>query len=127
MKKPLLLAVVLIASLFAQVPPEHEMTKYVLALAHKGPHFGEGSKEEAAKLKEAHLANVRRMAAAGKLIVSGPMLDDGDILGIFIFRASSPDEVREMAEQDPMVKAGIMVLEFHQWYAAAGLRVNDPK
>lgn len=72
------------------------------------------------------MANIRKMAAAGKLIVAGPMGDDTDLRGIFIFKAKSPDEVRAMAEEDPAIRAGRLVLELHPWFAAAGLRVNDP-
>ena len=71
------------------------------------------------------MANIRKMAAAGKLIVAGPMGDNTDLRGIFIFNAKSPDEVRTMAEEDPAIKAGRLVLELHPWFAAAGLRVND--
>jgi uncharacterized protein YciI len=129
MRKPLIVAAVLMASLFAQdaKPPQYEMTTYVFGMLRKGPHSGEGTKEEAAKLQEAHMANIRKMAETGKLIVAGPMMDNGDLRGIFIFHGGSLDEVREMVEQDPAVKTGHMVLELHPWYAATGLRVNGPK
>jgi uncharacterized protein YciI len=107
--------------------PEYEMTTYVLGLLRKGPTFGTGTKEESQRIQEGHLANIRKMAAEGKLIVAGPLMDNGDIRGIFIFKAKSPDEVRAMTEEDPAVKAGRLVVELHPWFAAAGLKVNDPK
>ncbi len=111
----------------ARPAAEYEMTSYVFGLLRKGPNWGAGSKEERERIQAGHMANIRRMAEAGRLIVAGPLTDDGDIRGIFIFRAKSPDEVRGMAEQDPAIKAGRLVLELHPWLAAAGLRVNEPK
>ncbi|MDQ6706703.1 MAG: YciI family protein [Acidobacteriota bacterium] len=108
-------------------PSSFEMMTYVLGLLRKGPNWGAGTKEESARIQEGHMANIRKMAEAGKLIVAGPMGDDGDLRGIFIFKAKSPDEVHAMADEDPAIKSGRLVLEMHPWYAAAGLRVNDPK
>ncbi len=125
--KRLLLFFGLIAYLHAQQPePKYEMTTYVLGLLRKGPQAGTGSKEERDRIQEGHMANIKRMAAAGKLIVAGPISDNGDLRGVFIFRASDPDEVRKMAEEDPAIKSGRLILELHPWYAATGLRVNDP-
>lgn len=119
----------LLALLVWQAAPaqEYEMTRYVFGLLKKGPNWGTGSKEEGAKIQEGHMANIRKMAESGKLIVAGPLMDNGDIRGIFIFKANAPEDVREMAEQDPAIKSGRLVLELHPWYAAAGLRVNHPK
>src|SRR5204863_9675659 len=56
--------------------PKFEMTNYVLGLLRKGPNSGQGTKEEAAKIQEGHMANIRKMAETGKLIVAGPIGDD---------------------------------------------------
>src|SRR5205807_3963595 len=106
--------------------PKYEMRIYVLGLLRKGPNAGQGTKEEAEKIQEGHMANIRKMAETGKLIVAGPMGDNGDLRGIFIFDAKSPDEVRDMVNQDPAIQAGRLIVELHPWYAAAGLRVNGP-
>ena len=126
---PVLLLALACSAADEQAPkpePQYQMTTYVMGLLRKGPNSGQGSKEESALIQEGHMANIRKMAAAGKLIVAGPIGDNGDLRGIFIFKAKSPDEVRAMAEEDPAIKAGRLVLELHPWFAAAGLRVNDP-
>ena len=110
----------------AKSEPQFQMRTYVLGFLKKGPNSGQGSKEESARIQEGHMANIRKMAATGKLIVAGPMGDNTDLRGIFIFDAKTPDEVRAMAEEDPAIKTGRLVLELHPWFAAAGLRVNDP-
>jgi len=61
------------------------------------------------------------MAARGKLIVAGPFLDDQAMRGIFIFNVETVDEARLLAETDPAVKAGTLVLELHPWYGSAAL------
>lgn len=117
--------------LFAQAadeknPPQYEMRMYVLGLLKAGPNTS-GTKEEIAKIQEGHMANIKKMAASGKLLVAGPMGDRGELRGIFIFDAKTVDEVKAMAEEDPAIKAGRLVLELHPWYAAAGLKVSPPK
>ena len=116
-----------LALLAAGQEPKYEMRTYVLGLLKKGPHSGQGTNEEIEKVQAGHMANIKRMAAAGKLLVAGPIGDDGELRGIFIFDAGTPDEVRAMAEEDPAVQQGRLILELHPWYAAAGLKVNPPK
>jgi uncharacterized protein YciI len=66
------------------------------------------------------------MGATGKLLVAGPFTDGGDLRGMFIFKCSM-EEAKAMAAEDPAVKAGRLVLEFHPWFAARGLSVAPPK
>jgi uncharacterized protein len=73
-----------------------------------------------AKLQEGHMANINHMASIGKLIVAGPMGDDGDLRGIFIFDCKDEAEVRELCGNDPAVKAGRLALEIHPWWTAKG-------
>ena len=40
-------------------------------------------------------------------VVAGPFTDKTEQRGLLIFRASSPDEVRAMGEEDPLVKSGV--------------------
>jgi len=125
-----LLAIPGLGLLFGQekkIAPAFEMTTYVIGLARKGPAFGTGTKEENDRMMQAHMAHILRMHAEGKLITAGPITDNGDLRGIFVFRGSSPDEVRPLIDDDPTVKSGHLQVDLHPWYAAAGLRVNDPK
>jgi hypothetical protein len=56
----------------------------------------------------------RNMAlrAAGALSIVCPATDESDVAGIGIFGAS-PDQVREIIEDDPAVQAGVLTYELH--------------
>ena len=107
--------------------PKYEMTNYIMGLLRRAPNWTAASTEETQRIQEGHMANIRKMAATGKLIVAGPFTDNGDLRGVLIFQNTSMDEAKAMADQDPAVKAGRLVVELHPWFAAAGLRVNAPK
>ena len=92
---------------------------YFFVLLKKGPNRGQDS-VTAAKIQKAHLENINRMAASGKLNVAGPFLDEGDLRGIFIFDSGNEDEVRKLVENDPAIKAGRLTYEIHPWMTEKG-------
>ncbi len=104
---------------------EYGMKQYVLAFLKRGPNR-DRSPEEAAKLQKAHLDNIGRLAEAGKLVLAGPFLDNGDIRGIYVFNVKTIEEAKALTETDPAIKAGSLVMELHPWYGSAGLmKVNE--
>lgn len=94
---------------------EYGMKEYVIAFLKSGPVKIRDSAQRA-ELQRRHLKNILRLAAEGSLIVAGPFLDDQTIRGIFIFNVKTVEEARVLAETDPAVKAGTLVLELHPWY-----------
>lgn len=92
--------------------------RYVFILK-KGPTWSPDSTPEIDALQEAHLANYRRLAEIGKLVVTGPFLDSfsvsGDVRGMGVLRTDSFDEARELISTDPMVKVNRLVFELHAW------------
>jgi uncharacterized protein len=123
-----LLAALGLAAVAAALPPpeagEYEMTTYQVAFLRKGPAWTPGSTPELEKLQAAHLAHIGKMAESGKLIIAGPFSDGGELRGMFIFRVDTLEEARALAEQDPAVKAGRLVLEWHPWFAAKNIVVT---
>ena len=103
------------------------MEAYQLGLLRKGPNSGTGTKEEAEKIQAGHMANIGKMAQGGKLLAAGPMMDDGDLRGIFLFKAASLDEARALAAEDPAIKAGRLKLDLYAWQAPKniGVQLND--
>ena len=49
---------------------------------------------------------------AGILAIVCPATDESDVAGICIFRAP-PDEVREIIDGDPAIRAGVLTYELH--------------
>lgn len=105
-------------------PAQWEMTTYQVAFLRKGPAWTPASTPDLEKLQAAHLAHIGKMAETGKLLVAGPFTDGGDLRGMFIFRVETLDEAKALAEQDPAVKAGRLVLEWHPWFAAKNIVVT---
>lgn len=97
------------------------MRSYVMAFLKRGPNQSLDSAQRAELLK-AHLANIRRMADMGKLVLAGPFSDTTDLAGIYVFDVASVDEARELTGTDPAIQAGRFVMELHPWYGPAMLR-----
>ncbi len=100
---------------------EYGMKSYVMAFLKRGPNRTT-DKAKAAELQTAHLDNIGRLAEAGKLVVAGPFMDDGDIRGIYIFDVASVEEAKALTETDPAIQAGSLIMELHPWYGSAGLK-----
>ena len=94
-----------------------------LGFLKKGPNRkeGDGNNPEIQELQNAHLANINRLAEMKKLIMAGPFGDEGDLRGIFVFRASSLKEAQELSATDPMIKIDRLRLELHPWNVPVGI------
>ncbi len=104
---------------------KYGMRKYVMAFLKRGPNRP-SDPDKSNELQRAHLDNIGRMAEAGKLVIAGPFLDDGDIRGIYIFNVNSIEEAEELTNTDPAIICGSLVMELREWYGSAALMaVND--
>jgi len=101
-----------------------EMTTYYVGFLYRGAKWTPGETPELQRLQEEHLANIRRLAESGKLLLAGPFTDGGDLRGMFVFKVDSMEEAKALAEADPAVKAGRLRVEFHPWYSAKGIRLE---
>ncbi len=99
------------------------MVTVYLGLLLRGPRAKEWDEkpDELDKLQEAHLANMRRMADLGKLIIAGPCTDDGDLRGVYVFKTESLEEALALANSDPSVQAGRLAFDIHPWMVQAGV------
>lgn len=104
---------------------EMGMTIYYVFLLRKGPTWSPESTPEIESLQEAHLANLKRLADMGKLVINGPLLDSfatsGEIRGIGALKAESMQEAEQLIDTDPMVKVGRLVFELHAWMIGKGI------
>ena len=104
--------------------PAFDTDSYQLGLLRAGPNSGTGTKEEAETIQAGHTLNIGKMAQAGKLIAAGPMLDNGDLRGIFLFKAASLDEAKALVAEDPAIKARRLRLDLFTWTGPKGIGVK---
>ncbi len=95
------------------------MQQYFIAFLKRGPNRSQ-TEEETASLQKLHMEHLGRMYNEGYADISGPFGDDGDIRGITIYNTPTQKIADSLANMDPMVKAGRLVIEIHPWWAAKG-------
>jgi uncharacterized protein YciI len=97
-----------------------EMRTYYFGILRRGPMWSSEQTPETGKIQEGHMAHINRTAETGKLVVAGPLSDGGDMRGILVYKVGSAEEARALAEADPAVKAGRLVVDIHPWLVPAG-------
>jgi len=98
-------------------PPPEMMTYYFVMLV-KGPSWT-GQPDPA--LMKQHLVHLHGMWEAKKLVIAGPLLDDGNTRGLCVYKVASAEEAKALASDDPAVKAGRFAVEVHPWMVQKGI------
>jgi uncharacterized protein YciI len=102
------------------------MRKYVLAILKTGPKDAEIQGDARKALFKGHFDNMTRLAEEGKLAVAGPFNDPAKkYRGLFILAVSTVEEAKALAETDPTVKAGVLIVEYVPWYGSASLMLSN--
>ena len=109
--------------LAADAPPD--MTTYYFGILVRGPTWSAEDTPAHATIQEGHMAHLNAMWKAGKLVLAGPLLDDGDWRGILIYRTKTIEEAQSLANDDPAVKAGRLQVSMHPWLVKRGI-LPDP-
>ena len=99
------------------------MQQYFMAFLKNGPNRDQ-PKAELDSLQILHLTHLKRMYDKGFADISGPFGDDGEIRGITIYSTPTLKMADSLANLDPMVKAGRLVIEMHPWWAAKGISLR---
>jgi uncharacterized protein YciI len=120
----LTMAAGLAAPVLAQENQTPKMMTYYVGFLKRGPAATSERTPETQRLQEAHMANIRKMAADGKLLLAGPFTDGGELRGMFVFKLGSLEEAKALCAEDPAVKAGRLVCEMHPWLSAKGITVR---
>lgn len=97
--------------------PQSKLVQFHMAILKKGPKWSDAKTPEVARIHQQHFEYVMSVLDSGKAVIAGPLGDDTGILGIFIFRAQSAEEAKNLADEDPAVKAGFHVNEMHPWWS----------
>ena len=88
---------------------------YQVGFLKKGPAWTATQTDETRQIQAGHMAHINKMADSGKLVAAGPVLDDGEIRGLFVFKVSSPEEAKALTSSDPAVKSGRLAFEVLPW------------
>ena len=105
---------------------EHGMRKYVLAILKTGPKDAEVQGDARKAVFKGHFENMNRLAKEGKLAVAGPFDDpEKKYRGLFILAVPTVEEAKALAETDPTVKAGVLIVEYVPWYGSASLMLSN--
>lgn len=93
----------------------------VLVILRTGPNTAHSSAGSEA-LYNGHMANIRRLADEGKLVVAGPLGENAQhYQGIFVLNVASAAEARILLQPDPAIAAGIFEADVYGWYGSAAL------
>jgi uncharacterized protein YciI len=110
----------------AQDASEHYFF-YQLVLLLRPANRPQIDQEAAEKLQEAHMANIRKLAKEGKLVLAGPFLDDTPLRGIFVLKTQSFTEATKWTRTDPSVQSGRLAPEIHTWIQTTSTFSKPPE
>ncbi len=122
MAASLIAAILCVGMPASEVAPAEpsRMTVVYLVLLKKGPTWTPDVTPASQTVQEAHMANIHAMHQARKLVVAGPVEDQADLRGIFVFQAASLEQAKAWAETDPAVKAGRLTAAVYPWWVEKG-------
>jgi len=98
-----------------------ELERYTFVLLRRPADAPDLSERELNELQARHLAYLDELRARGVLAVAGPFDDQPDESwrGFCLFRVDL-DEARALADEDPAVKAGRLVVDVMTWLTRPG-------
>lgn len=97
------------------------MEQYTLVLMKTGEHWNPDVPEFMEVIKRHH-AFMRQMNEEGNIALAGPfpLSEAGELRGVVIYRVGQA-QTAKLAEEDPVVKAGILKPELHPWATGKGV------
>jgi uncharacterized protein len=101
----------------AKNEPANKLVEFHMAILKRGPKWTAAETPETKRLQQEHVKYVLSTLDSGKAIIAGPFTDDGEIIGVFVFRAPSAAEAKAWAEADPSVASGQYIVEMHPWWS----------
>ncbi|HXY43720.1 MAG TPA: hypothetical protein VEH29_06005 [Acidimicrobiales bacterium] len=106
----------------AKGEPPAEFDRYELVVLMRPESVPELPEEEVETLQSLHLGYFAKMRALGYLLVPGPLRgESGEAMaGICLYGTGSREKTRLLAQDDPAVRAGRLVVKVLDWYTAKG-------
>jgi uncharacterized protein len=107
------------SSLFSQqkTAPAPKMVEFHMALLKRGPQWTDEKTPQKDGVMVQHVIYFKSLLDSGKAVIGGPLINGGDIIGLYVLRAKSADEARGWTDADPAVKAGYFSPEMHPWWS----------
>jgi uncharacterized protein len=74
------------------------------------------------RIQREHMAHHARLRESGQVVTNGPVdgQPDPSLRGLTLYRTGSVEQSRRLAEADPAVVAGRLVVEIMTWYCPPG-------
>jgi len=99
-----------------------ELEAFELVILRRPPDAPEYDEATLERLQREHLAFHADLRARGIVATNGPVLDQPDesVRGLALYRTGSLEHARKLAQRDPSVAAGRLVVEVMTWWCPAG-------
>lgn len=98
---------------------DYTMQKYFIVFLKEGPTRNQ-SEEDASKIQQQHLAYLADLYKKEIIVLNGPGGDGGAIKGFSLYAVATKEEAITLANEDPAVKAGRLIVEALPWWLAKG-------
>jgi uncharacterized protein len=99
-----------------------DLEAFELVLLRRPPDAPDYPDEELDRIQRAHVAFLADMRATDQMVTNGPLdgQPDPSLRGVAFYRTGSLERSRQLAENDPAVRAGRLTVEIMTWYAPPG-------
>jgi len=105
--------------------PESKLIQFQMAILKRGPNWPAQPDSEALKVRQQHVDYAVSLLKSGKAVIAGPIKDDSEIVGVYIFRTKSAEEAKSWLSTDPAVLAGHFIPDLHPWWSEDVMKKTD--
>ncbi len=93
--------------------PKERMTAYHMGITSRGSDWNPKETPQIAALQEQHQDYIDLLSKNGVMVLADPFLDNRELRGIFLFNTDSLNSEYTLAQNDPAVKTGRLVVDFY--------------
>ena len=99
-----------------------ELEAFELVLLRRPDSAPDHPDEEIDRIQREHLAYHAGLRGSGHIVTNGPVVEQPDpsLRGLTFYRTGSLERTRQLAEDDPAVRAGRLAVEIMTWYCPPG-------
>ena len=101
--------------------PLEGMKMYCMGFISHGPAWTPEQTPQVKSLQEQHLANINSLTHNGNMVLADPFLDDRKLLDYFLFKTGYLESVKRLAQNEPTVKAGRLIVDVYPWMIPLGI------